>query len=61
MEGLRYQPQPFHKMKKIMFPDKNWPLYRLALFSRDSVAYGFWDEVLKYSTDQLFLGGGSWQ
>ncbi len=61
MEGLRYQPQPFHKMKKVMFPDKNWPLYRLALFSRDSVAYGFWDEVLKYSTDQLFLGGGSWQ
>jgi len=61
MEGLQYQPQPFHKMKKIMFPDKNWPLYRLALFSRDSVAYSFWDEVLKYSTAQLFLGGGSWQ
>lgn len=61
MESLQYRPQPFYKMKKIMFPDKNWPLYRLALFSRDSVAYGFWDEVLKYSTDQLFLGGGSWQ
>lgn len=61
MEGLQYRNQPFYKMKKIMFQDKNYPLYRLALFSRDSVAYSFWDEVLKYSTDQLFLGGGSWQ
>jgi three-Cys-motif partner protein len=61
MEGLRYQPQPFYKMRKVMFPDKNWPLYRLALFSRNPVAYKFWDDVLKYSTDQMFLGGGSWQ
>jgi three-Cys-motif partner protein len=61
MERLRFKPQPFYKMKKIIFPDKNYPLYRLALFSRDSMAYGFWDEVLKYSTDQLFLGGDSWQ
>lgn len=61
MEGLQYRNQPFYKMKKIMFPDKNYPLYRLALFSRDSVAYSFWDEVLKYSTDQMPLGDGSWQ
>jgi three-Cys-motif partner protein len=61
MEGLQYRSQPFYKMKKIMFPDNNWPLYRLALFSRDALAYSFWDEVLKYSTNQLFLGGGAWQ
>ena len=61
MEGLGYEPQPFYKMKKVMFMEKNWPLYRLALFSRNAVAYSFWDEVLKYSTDQMFLGGGSWQ
>ena len=61
MENLKYQPQPFYKMKKVMFPDKNWPLYRLALFSRSPVAYTFWDEVLKYSTDQMFLGGDTWQ
>jgi three-Cys-motif partner protein len=61
MENLRYQPQPFYKMKKVMFPDKNWPLYCLALFSRNPVAYTFWNDVLKYSTDQMFLGEGSWQ
>lgn len=60
MEGLRYLPQPIYKMKEIIFPDKNWPLYRLALFSRDPVAYKSWDEVLKYSSSQMLLGGGSW-
>ncbi len=53
MESLGYQPQPFYKMKQVMLPQKNYPLYRLALFSRHSRAYEFWDEVLKYSTDQM--------
>lgn len=61
METLRYIGQPIYKMQEIIFPDKNWPLYRLALFSRSRIAYEFWDDVLKYSTDQMFLGGGSWQ
>jgi three-Cys-motif partner protein len=61
MEALRYIGQPIYKMKEVIFPDKNWPLYRLALFSRSLVAYKFWDDVLKYSTDQMFLGDGSWQ
>lgn len=52
MEALRYLPQPFYKMKQVILPEKNWPLYRLALFSRKHVAYQFWDQVLKYSTDQ---------
>jgi three-Cys-motif partner protein len=61
METLRYIPQPIYKMKEIIFPDKNWPMYRLALFSRNPLAYKLWDDVLKYSTEQLFLGDGSWQ
>jgi three-Cys-motif partner protein len=52
METQNYIYQPIYKMKEIMFPDKNWPLYRLALFSRNDRAYQFWDDVLKYSTDQ---------
>ena len=52
MESLGCIFQPIYKMKEIMFPDKNWPLYCLALFSRHERAYEFWDEVLKYSTDQ---------
>ena len=56
MEAEDYIYQPIYKMKEIIFPDKNWPLYRLALFSRHETAYKFWDEVLKYSTDQQLLG-----
>lgn len=55
MEGQGYIYQPLYKMKEIVFPDKNWPLYRLALFSRNKLAYDFWDEVLKYSTNQHSL------
>ena len=33
--------------------EKNLPLYCLALFSRNLTAYKFWDDVLKYSTDQI--------
>jgi hypothetical protein len=39
-------------MKKVRSDDKNLPLYHLALFSRKQVAYQYWDDVLKYSTDQ---------
>jgi three-Cys-motif partner protein len=61
METLEYQPQPFYKMKPVTIPEKNVRLYRLALFSRHARAYSFWDQVLKYSTDQMFLGGEDWQ
>ncbi len=61
MESLGYIGQPFYKMKEIILPDKNLPLYRLALFSRNPLAYKLWDDVLKYGTDQMFLGGGAWQ
>jgi three-Cys-motif partner protein len=52
MESLNYIPQPFYKMKPIRMPERNVRLYNLALFSRHSRAYDFWNEVLKYSTDQ---------
>ncbi len=55
MESLGYLPMPFSKMKSIRSDEKNLPLYHLALFSRHELAYSFWDEVLRYSTDQRSL------
>jgi three-Cys-motif partner protein len=52
MATLGYIPPPFYTMKEVRSHDKNLPLYRLALFSRKERAYQFWDQVLKYSTDQ---------
>jgi three-Cys-motif partner protein len=52
MESLRYQPQPFYKMRPVRIPELNVRLYSLALFSRSLRAYKFWDQVLKYSTPQ---------
>jgi three-Cys-motif partner protein len=39
-------------MKEVRSHEKNLALYRLALFSRSERAYRFWDQVLKYGTDQ---------
>ena len=61
MEALKYQPQPFYKMKPVSIPEMNVRLYRLALFSRNETAYEFWDDVLKYSTDQTDLALGKEQ
>jgi len=55
METLGYLPTPIYTIRKVRSDEKNLPLYRLALFSRDQRAYQFWDEVLKYSTDQIGL------
>ena len=55
METLGYKSQPVYKMKPIRMPERNVRLYSLALFSRHSRAYGFWDEVLKYSTPQTMF------
>ena len=52
MQSIGYLPVPFHNMKQIRSDIKNLPLYHLALFSRHKLAFDFWDEVLKYSTDQ---------
>jgi three-Cys-motif partner protein len=50
MESLGYLPQ--REMKLVRSDEKNLPLYYLALFSRNDVAYQFWSQVLKYGTDQ---------
>ena len=52
MESLGYLKKPLHKMKEIRSSEKNLPLYHLAFFSRNPKGYRFWDQVLKYGTDQ---------
>ncbi len=52
MAGLGYIPPPHYTMKEVRSHEKNLALYRLALFSRKELAYKFWNQVLKYSTDQ---------
>lgn len=55
METLGYVPLEFEKMKQVRADDNNRPLYRLALFSKNKLAYEYWDQVLKYSDPQLKL------
>jgi len=52
MESLGYLKKPLDRMKLVRSVEKNLPLYYLALFSRSEMAFRFWDDVLKYSTDQ---------
>jgi three-Cys-motif partner protein len=58
MATLGYIPPPFYTMKEVRSYEKNLPLYRLALYSRSDRAYQFWDQVLKYGTDQRSLFEG---
>jgi three-Cys-motif partner protein len=55
MESLGYLRRDLHQMKLVRSDEKNLPLYYIALFSRSDVAYQYWDEVLKYSTDQTSM------
>jgi three-Cys-motif partner protein len=55
MESLGYLKRPLDRMKLVRSLEKNLPLYYLALFSRSETAFQFWDDVLKYSTDQKNL------
>ncbi len=57
MKSLGYLEQRLDRMKLVRSDEKNLPLYYLALFSRHQTAYKFWDDVLKYSTDQRGLFG----
>ncbi len=52
MESLGYRSTPLGRMKLVRSDEKNLPLYYLALFSRHETAHKFWDQVLKYATDQ---------
>ena len=42
-------------MKRVRSDDKNLPLYYIALFSRNKLAHDFWDDALKYGTDQTAI------
>jgi len=55
MTRLGYLQQDLYKMKRVRSDEKNLPLYRVALFSRNPIAYALWDQVLKYSTDPLLF------
>lgn len=55
MESLDYLKRPLDRMKQVRSAEKNLPLYYLALFSRSETAFKFWDDVLRYSTDQKNL------
>jgi three-Cys-motif partner protein len=61
MATLEYIPPASYEMLMVRSEEKNLPLYRLALFSRNPVAYSFWNQVRKYRTGQMLLGDGSWQ
>jgi three-Cys-motif partner protein len=52
MAALGYIPPAHYTMKEVRSSEKNLGLYRIALFSRHERAYKFWEQVLKYSTDQ---------
>jgi hypothetical protein len=52
MVSLGYLEQPLDRMKLVKSAEKNLSLYYIALFSRHQTAYKFWDDVLKYGTDQ---------
>ncbi len=55
MESLGYIQRPLDIMKLVRSTEKNLPLYYLALFSRHTTAFKFWDEVLKYGDNQMRL------
>ena len=52
METLGHLPTPIHKMKRVRSDEKNLPLYYIAMFSGHPLAHSFWDDMLKYGTDQ---------
>ncbi|OLD58679.1 MAG: hypothetical protein AUI33_17360 [Ignavibacteria bacterium 13_1_40CM_2_61_4] len=56
MVRLGYLPVSLDRMVKVRTHNKRLPLYYLAFFSRHKKGLEFWDQVLKYSDDQLGLG-----
>jgi three-Cys-motif partner protein len=52
MTTLGYLERKAYDMKLVKLHENNRGLYYLALFSRNARAYKFWDDVLKYGTDQ---------
>lgn len=56
MISLGYRKESLTTMVEVRSDDKNLPLYYLTFFSKHELGYKFWEEVRKYSTDQLTLG-----
>lgn len=52
---IGYRPTPLDRMIEVKTTDNNMRLYYLAFFSKHEKGYQFWDEVRKYSTEQLGL------
>lgn len=55
MSGAGYLKTPLHQMKLVKTQDTNVPLYYLAMFSKNQMAFKLWTQVLKYSTKQSSL------
>jgi len=55
MQTLGFEETPTHSMHLVRSDDRNVPLYHLALFSRNQLAYKFWDQARTSSTDQRKL------
>jgi three-Cys-motif partner protein len=58
MESIGYLSTPIHQMKLVRSDDKNLPLYYIAPFSRHELAHKFWDQAMKYATDQTSFSWG---
>jgi len=56
MEGLGYLPTPIEKMHLVKTDERKLPIYYLAFFSKHKLGFKFWNEVLKYSSEQTDLG-----
>lgn len=56
MSTLGYLTTSIDQMIPVRSTDKNLLLYYLAFFSKHEKGYSFWQEVQKYSTDQLDFG-----
>jgi three-Cys-motif partner protein len=52
MQTLGFEETPTHSMHLVRTDDKNTPRYHLALFSKNQLAYKFWDNARRSSTDQ---------
>lgn len=55
MATLGYLQTGLERMIELRSDENNLPLYHLAFFSKHKLGYKFWDQVLKYGTDQLSL------
>lgn len=52
MQKLGFEETPTHSMHLVRADDRNVPLYHLALFSKSTLAYKFWDQSRTSSTPQ---------